>query len=200
MLFPSAVDSLKAGKAGDKTVEQAVADRCGRAGLNSDGTNWYRHCMTRIHAFGDDALGDLDAVGLVDAMRAGTVSAGELKDQPAAGKGTAVFVELAPNRDGFYEAVSVHQEPVPVTLGEVLIHGRVIGGSNCGGFSSVFCERLQIRYGIESYFVPEGEGRAIESARNEGKVAIVAAVTGSGRAAIKRLLIDGKPVYDEPAF
>jgi len=28
----------------------------------------------------------------------------------------------------------------------------------------------------------------------------VAAVTPSGRAAIKRLLLDGKPVYDEPLF
>ncbi len=36
--------------------------------------------MTRIHAFGDDALGDLDAVGLVEALRAGTVSAAELID------------------------------------------------------------------------------------------------------------------------
>jgi amidase len=34
--------------------------------------------MTRIHAFGDDALGDLDAVGLVDALNAGTVSQAEL--------------------------------------------------------------------------------------------------------------------------
>jgi amidase len=34
--------------------------------------------MERIHAFGDDALSDLDAVGLVDAMRDGTVSASEL--------------------------------------------------------------------------------------------------------------------------
>ena len=34
--------------------------------------------MTRIHAFGDDALGDLDAIGLVEALRAGTVSATEL--------------------------------------------------------------------------------------------------------------------------
>ena len=34
--------------------------------------------MSRIHAFGDDALGDLDAVGLVEALRAGTVSAPEL--------------------------------------------------------------------------------------------------------------------------
>ena len=42
------------------------------------GTTWYRRSMKRIHAFGDDALGDLDAVGLVDALRAGTVSAAEL--------------------------------------------------------------------------------------------------------------------------
>jgi amidase len=36
--------------------------------------------MSRIHAFGDDALGDLDAVGLVDALRSGKVSAIELVD------------------------------------------------------------------------------------------------------------------------
>ncbi|MGV0851025.1 amidase [Mycolicibacterium phlei] len=34
--------------------------------------------MTRISAFGDDALGDLDAVGLVEALRSGAVSATEL--------------------------------------------------------------------------------------------------------------------------
>jgi amidase len=33
---------------------------------------------TQIHAFGDDALGDLDAVGLADALRDGRVSAAEL--------------------------------------------------------------------------------------------------------------------------
>jgi amidase len=36
--------------------------------------------MTRIHAFGDDALGDLDAVGLVDALKSGQVSPAELVD------------------------------------------------------------------------------------------------------------------------
>ncbi|MGV0870834.1 amidase [Mycolicibacterium sp. XJ879] len=34
--------------------------------------------MERIHAFGDDALGELDAVALVEALQAGTVSAAEL--------------------------------------------------------------------------------------------------------------------------
>lgn len=36
--------------------------------------------MERIHAFGDDALGDLDAVGLVEALASGAVSRGELVD------------------------------------------------------------------------------------------------------------------------
>jgi amidase len=34
--------------------------------------------MTRVHAFGDDALGELDAVGLVAALHAGTVSTPEV--------------------------------------------------------------------------------------------------------------------------
>ena len=34
--------------------------------------------MRHVHAFTDDALGDLDAVGMVDALRTGTVSADEL--------------------------------------------------------------------------------------------------------------------------
>src|SRR5919106_2788849 len=44
------------------------------------GTTWYRRDMNRIHAFGDDALGDLDAVGLVEALQSGKVSAAELVD------------------------------------------------------------------------------------------------------------------------
>jgi hypothetical protein len=69
---------------------------------------------------------------------------------------------------------------------------------SCG--VGIYCDRVEVAYGLERYFVPQGEGRAIESARNEGKVSIVAAVTKQGRAAIKRLLIDGKPVYEEPLF
>jgi len=128
------------------------------------------------------------------------VPAGELKDTPVSGKGTHVFVKLAPKADGSHEAVSVHRDPVAVTGGEVLIQGRVTGGANCGAVRRAYCDGLQVSYGIERYFVPEGEGREIEKARNQGKVSIVAAVTPTGRAAIKRLLIDGQPVYYEPLF
>lgn len=126
--------------------------------------------------------------------------AGKLKDAPSRGRGTPVFVKLARKDSGFYEAVSVHAEPVPVADGEVLIRGRAAAGATCGSNHREFCDRLRITYGIERYFVPQGEGKEIERSRNQGKVSIVAAVTPAGRAAIKRLLLDGKPVYDEPTF
>jgi uncharacterized membrane-anchored protein len=138
---------------------------------------------------------------VVLAYNISSVKAGDLANKPSPDRNAVLYVKLAPNADGFYEAVSVHQEPVPVTGREVLIRGRTQYGSRCGtGTVRTFCENLQMKYGIEKYFVPEGEGLAIESSRNEGKVSVVAAVTPSGRAAIKRLLIDGKPVYDEPLF
>jgi uncharacterized membrane-anchored protein len=102
-------------------------------------------------------------------------------------KGT-VYVKIAPKADGSYEAISLHRDRPPVTPPEMVIQGRQNGRG------------LQISYGLERYFVPQGEGTEIENARNQGKVSIVAAVTPSGRAAIKRLLIDGKPVYEEPLF
>jgi hypothetical protein len=109
-------------------------------------------------------------------------------------------VKLAPRSDGFHEAVSVHAAPVDVQSPEVLIRGRISGGTYClEGIARANC-KLELRYGIESYFVPEGEGGKIETARSARKLAVVAAVAPSGRAAIRRLLIDGEPVYDEPWF
>jgi uncharacterized membrane-anchored protein len=126
--------------------------------------------------------------------------AGPLKDQPASARDPIVFVKLAPNRDGIYQAISVHADIVAVNSPEVLIRGRVAYGATCGPRRSAFCDKLQIRYNLESYFVPEGEGRKLEQVRNERKLMVVAAVTPSGRAVIKRLLVDGEPVYDEPWF
>ena len=57
---------------------------------------------------------------------------------------------------------------------------------------------MQVRYGIESYFVAEGKGRPLEETARERKLAAVIAVDGKGNAAIKRLMIDGKQQYEEP--
>jgi len=126
--------------------------------------------------------------------------AGALKDTPSKGRGTPVFVKLVRKPDGVYAADSVHAAPAPVADGEILIRGRVVGGAGCGSDRRRFCDTLHINYGIERYFVPQDEGKEIERSRNQGQVSVVAAVTPAGRAAIKRLLLGGKPVYDEPMF
>jgi uncharacterized membrane-anchored protein len=129
-----------------------------------------------------------------------SVDAGSLKDQPSSGKNTPVYVKLAKQPDGFHNAISVHREPVAVGAGEVLIHGYARYGANCGPDNRFFCAKIELNYGLESFFVPQGEGLELEKSRNDGKVAVIASVTSGGRAAIKRLLLDGKPVYDEPSF
>jgi uncharacterized membrane-anchored protein len=128
-----------------------------------------------------------------------TLPAGNLENAPASGRNAPIYVKLAP-KGGVYAAVSLHLEPVAVTGSEVLILGHVANGTTCGADEQSFCSTLTLKYGIERYFVPEGEGRGIERANREGKVAVVAAVTKAGHAAIKQLLIDGQPVYDEPWY
>jgi uncharacterized membrane-anchored protein len=126
--------------------------------------------------------------------------AGPLQNEPAGARNPIVFVKLAPNRDGFYEAISVHADAVAVKSPDVLIRGRVTHGATCGPRARTFCDKLQVRYNLEGYFIPEGEGRKLEQVRNQRKLTVVAAIMPSGRAAIKRLLVDGEPVYDEPWF
>jgi len=67
-------------------------------------------------------------------------------------------------------------------------------------FSSTSQDMIGVTYGIERYYVPEGDGRDIESARNDGRVAIAARISSDGVAHIRSLLLDGKPLYEEPLY
>jgi uncharacterized membrane-anchored protein len=49
---------------------------------------------------------------------------------------------------------------------------------------------LDVRYGIESYFVPEGQGRDIERARD---LKVRVSVNRQGNATIEGLIVDGEP-------
>jgi uncharacterized membrane-anchored protein len=59
---------------------------------------------------------------------------------------------------------------------------------------------VRVLYGIESYFVPQGAGKPIETERNERNVTIDIAVDSSGRSAVKALRISGDAVYEESLF
>jgi uncharacterized membrane-anchored protein len=55
-----------------------------------------------------------------------------------------------------------------------------------------------MRYGVETYFVPEGTGRALESKVRDHKIEAIVAVGADGQAALKGLVIDGERHVDPP--
>ena len=62
---------------------------------------------------------------------------------------------------------------------------------------------VNLRYGIENYFVPEGEGREIERRVVDGveqKVDVRIAVDKNGSAGIKAILLNGNERYVEKLF
>jgi hypothetical protein len=67
----------------------------------------------------------------------------------------------------------------------------------CGARS---CTMVRAKFGIESYFVPQGEGRALEQARNARRLEMLIALSDDGEAAIKGLILDGKRAYVEGLF
>lgn len=53
------------------------------------------------------------------------------------------------------------------------------------------------RYGIERYYVPQGEGPRLEALARDKKISVLVAVDGKGNAALKGILIDGRLQYVE---
>ncbi|MPY75699.1 MAG: hypothetical protein GEU87_15720 [Alphaproteobacteria bacterium] len=106
--------------------------------------------------------------------------------------GETLYVTLREDAP-FWKPVSVHSarpEPQP---GAVVIKGEI-------RYDARGVKAVEMRYGIEEYFVPEGEGREIERPRRDGKVSILVAVDRFGNAGIKAVLIDGVTRYEEKLF
>ena len=120
-------------------------------------------------------------------------------------RGQKVFVTLRPDGNNKSQAVAISPEPPTVSGADIVISGVVASSSVCplneaGARDCKLGRRaVSVRYGLESYFVPQGEGKKIELTP-KARLEIVAAIAPSGQAAIKRLLIDGQPVYDEPPY
>ena len=141
---------------------------------------------------------------VVLAYRIGTVDAPKDATTPFT-RGQQVFVTLRPDTSNKSKAVAVSAERPAVSGSDIVIAGVVSAVSTCqlndaGNRDCKLGTRaVDVRYGLESYFVPQGEGKKIELMAR-ARLEVVAAVASSGQAAIKRLLIDGVPVYDEPPY
>lgn len=113
--------------------------------------------------------------------------------KPDADTRAPLFVRLQKQADGYWGVSESSFEQLPEKDGSVVLKSQpanyYVGPND-----------MRVAYGIESYYVPEGEGRHLEEANSEHRLSIAARVGANGQAQIRSLLLDGQPVYDEPPY
>lgn len=107
-----------------------------------------------------------------------------------------VFVEIA--RDGdLWKPVALHKtQPENATS----LRGTIISAMQPSGCVDAGCAEYSVEYNLEKFFVPEGKGLDLEKLRNDQRLEVDVAVAGNGRAALKRLRVDGEVRYEENMF
>jgi uncharacterized membrane-anchored protein len=113
-----------------------------------------------------------------------------------ADESSPIYVALKKDADGIWVKSRASVAPIAdLKPEEVLITGRSLYG-----FTPKSSDTVRVNYGIERFYVPEGEGRAIEAERNERRIDAVIMVSAKGRAQMKRLLDAGAALYEEPLY
>ena len=84
---------------------------------------------------------------------------------------------------------------VPPAAGEVDMKGLVAGGWSFSKDTPV-----RIEYGIERFYLPEGEGLAIQNDIRERPFSMLVAVGKDGAAQIKALLDGDTVLFEEPLY
>ena len=113
-------------------------------------------------------------------------------------RGSDLYVTLQKGAGDYWEAAAASPEaPDSVGPDQVVLKGRVTYSSKANATNPAMA---RVKYGIESYFVPEGTGRDLEKLVGQKKIATLVAVDEDGTAGIKGLVVDGARVYLEPLF
>lgn len=117
---------------------------------------------------------------------------------PGQGERVRMAVRLKPGPDGLWTASEASFGTLQPQEGSVVL--RTLPFQYYPGFEGVLPETIFVSYGIERYYVPEGEGRMLEEARNQQELEVEARVSPAGTPQIARILLRGEPVYDEPLY
>lgn len=107
-----------------------------------------------------------------------------------------VYVALKPDANGIWHFSRAAFVPfTDLASDEVQIHGE----SNyvIPDYSDA---TINLHYGIERYYVPEGEGREIEDSQRDLSTTAVVAIDDNGTAVMKALRDNGVPLYEEPLY
>jgi uncharacterized membrane-anchored protein len=142
----------------------------------------------------DTFRGDYVTLGYdISTLNTSHVPIGNFDSFPA---GSMAYVTLSPNLAGGWTVAAVAPaRPATVAPSDVVLKGRV---DRIWRAQTASDSVINMRYGIETYFVPEGTGRALESQVREHKIDAIVAVGADGTAALKGLVIDGERHVDPP--
>ncbi|MCH9807735.1 MAG: GDYXXLXY domain-containing protein [Alphaproteobacteria bacterium] len=100
-----------------------------------------------------------------------------------------VYVRLAKIGEGWVQTAVEESLPDDLKPNEVALRGTLPRRYS-----------RQVKFGIESYFVPEGKGKRLEKLIGKGQLKVIAAVAKDGRVAIKGLEVEGRRVYEERLY
>ncbi len=108
-------------------------------------------------------------------------------DEPAITKNNNLFVGLIQNDNTRWEVAAIAAHHVNLEKEyPVFIKGRVIGKRG---------KHLLMQYGIETFFVPQFKGRAIEN--QMANIETEVAISSTGTCALKRVFLNGEEVTFE---
>lgn len=117
---------------------------------------------------------------------------------PTGGTRSRLTVRLKPGADGLWSATEASFGILAPEDGSVVLRTMPFDFYSTG--AGDIPDTLFVSYGIERYYVPEGEGKVLEDARNQEELEVEARVSADGTPQIARLILRGEPVYDEPLY
>lgn len=117
--------------------------------------------------------------------------------------GGEIYVTMTPGSDNTWSVAKVSASypkengPKEIGTGDAVIKGRVERIDRNGGPDKAW---VNARFGIESYFVPEGTGKVLEQQVRDQKIQAILAVGADGTVATKGLIIGGERHVAPPLF
>lgn len=124
-------------------------------------------------------------------------AAGATVEAPPPASRPVVFVRLRAGADGIWQPVAAtYGAPPPAALqpGEVDLRG--VADYRTGPAA----QTVLVSYGIERFYLPEGEGKPIEDTMRERSFRMAVAVAGDGTAQIKAFYDGDELIYSEPLY
>ena len=116
---------------------------------------------------------------------------------PAKAGEQTLWVRLKRQQDGFWGIVESSFKPLPAQPDTVVLSEASLSTA----MGLINGDMIRVEYGIERYYVPEGEGHAAGGGaqrRATSRLPHAFPPTALRRSAAS--LVDGKPVYEEPLY